>query len=134
MVEVNQAVMNRLFKTTDLVRDDLHVRAHRDQPELLEKLGYRPKVIMLSVGGHRLVVDLALYEFLEQVEQGRQPSRRDLGQFEALVFLGENLGNSVSKEREEEGGALFVFQEPTASLYRLVEDDFGVPRLTPVTL
>jgi hypothetical protein len=60
-------------------------------------LGYRPHLLVLSLAQNRLIVDLELYEFLLQVQDGRQPSRRDLAQFEALLFIGEQIGNPKSQ-------------------------------------
>lgn len=133
LVEIDSGVMKKLFNPTELVLPDAHIESHRGEPELMQALRYRPKTLILDVGGHRLVVDLALYEFLEQVGEGRQPSRRDLAQFEALIFLGEHLGNAVAAETRGGDQTLFVLEQRDGAyeLYRLARDAFGSASLTP---
>jgi hypothetical protein len=88
----------------------------------------------LSLVGNRLLVDLELYEFLLQVQDGRQPSKRDLAQFEALLFIGEQIGNHLAN-RDEAGEPvpLHILEDGTEdsadALYKLYLDDFGEPAI-----
>ncbi len=132
MVEVEQSSFKNLFSAKKILQQDTHVLAHRDEPELLEHLGYRPSLVMLTLAGKRLLVDLELYEFLLQVQDGRQPSKRDLAQFEALLFIGEHIGNELTRTRDG-GACLHVLDETSGALYKLHQDDFDTLTLERVS-
>lgn len=129
MVLVNDEKLTELFAPTKLLRKDAHILAHADRRELLERLGYRPRVIPLSLARHRLIVDLTLHRFLLQVRDGRKPSRRDLAQFEALFYLGEHIGNELAGAQPKGKEELYVYDNEAGDLYKLHRNDFGKVKL-----
>lgn len=131
LVEVDQAAFDKLFRLGNILQPDPHVDAHRGHPELLDHLGYRPHMVHLSLVSNRLLVDLDLYDFLRQVQDGRQPSKQDLAQFEALLFIGEQIGNHLASPASGPAVALYVFDEPTGTLHKLYVDDFGDLTIEP---
>ncbi|WP_428267882.1 serine/threonine-protein kinase [Haliangium sp.] len=124
LVEVERKAFEKIFRLQAMLRPDAHIAAHAERGGLLEQLGYRPHMVTLSLRGNRLLVDLALYEFLLQVRDGRQPSHRDLAQFEALLFIGEQIGNHLAHSGDA-AVPLHVFDEDSGALYQLFLDDFG---------
>ena len=123
LVAVDDESFRKHFNARSLLVEDIHVVAHRGREKLLSELGYRPRMVQLSLASKRLLIDFELYEFLRQVREGRQPSKRDLAQFEALLFVGEQLGNDLVQKQP--GMALYVLHEPTHEFHKLYRDDFG---------
>jgi DNA phosphorothioation-dependent restriction protein DptF len=125
MVRVDDRMLKDLFFIKDLLVRDAHILAHADRGDLLRCLGYRPRVITLSLVRHRLIVDLTLHRFLLQVRDGRKPSRRDLAQFEAIFYLGEHIGNALVREQARGKEELYVYDSAEGALHRLYRDGFG---------
>jgi serine/threonine protein kinase len=129
LVRADRAVLDEHFHVQKIVREDVHIAAHRGRAQLLSLLGYQPTQVTLDILGIRLTVDLALYEFLRRVNEGQKPSMRALSQFQALLFIGERVGNELARaQRTKE---LFVLDKAQSTLYRLADDDFGQPHLKP---
>lgn len=127
-VKIDERSFDDFFAPTKLLVRDAHILAHlgdREREELLRCLAYRPRMVTLRLADHRLVVDLALYQFLLQVRDGRRPSRRDLTQFEALFYLAEHIGNKLAVEQPPGKEELYVLDGATNQLYRLFHDGFG---------
>lgn len=103
---------------------DVHLRLHRDRPALLDALGYEPRVMNLDLAGMRVVIDLDLFDFLDQVGEGRQPSKQDLAQFEVLAFLGDHIGNLLARPISGRYAPLFVFDDEHRTLHQLSRNEF----------
>ncbi|MDY0003441.1 MAG: protein kinase [Polyangia bacterium] len=129
LTEASGSELDEVFSPLTLIVRDAQIRAHRNRPDLLAKLGYRARLVTLSINRRRLTIDPQLYDFLLQVRRGRQPSARDLAQFEALLFVGESLGNFLAGRHNR---ALFI-KPPKESLLRLSQDAFGEVSIKPVT-
>lgn len=128
LVQVDQAGLSTIFGLKQLVRSDIQIDGHllTGREVLLTLLGHRPRMVTLSVRNHRLMVDRDLYNFLQQVKRGQQPSTQDLAQFQTIRFAGEKLGNHLAQERSRQ--TLFVLErgsEDQRRLYRLTRDEFG---------
>jgi hypothetical protein len=54
---------------------------------------------------------------------------RDLSQFQALLFIGERVGNHLAKAQSTR--ELFVYHGDAGTLFRLGTDDFGAAHLEP---
>ena len=125
LVEASDVGLRQLFAVSEILATDPHVRAHKGRMEVLDRLGYRPVTVQLRIAGVRLVVDLDLYDFLCRVEEGQKPSQRDLAQFQALVFVGERIGNQVAEAMTGHSETLFVYDGETSDLYELRANEWG---------
>lgn len=128
LVEVNDHSLNEYFGIQKMLRPDVHVEAHRNRPELLQLLGYRPRVVQIGLAGVRIAVDIELHRFLERVQRGQKASPRNLDQFQALGFIGERMGSDVARRQESGGAALYLFDNDL--LHRLKLDDFDNPTMS----
>lgn len=125
LVKADGSALDELFSVLKIVAPDIHIVAHHRREALLRLLGYRPTQVTLDVLGVRLSVDLELYDFLRRVKEGQKPSVRDLSRFQALLFVGERVGNALAvSQRTKE---LFVWDG--ARLHRLATDAFGQPQM-----
>lgn len=130
LVRADSTALDELFNVLKIVAPDVHIRAHEGRTRLLDLLGYRPTQVTLDILGIRLTIDLELYEFLRRVNDGQKPSVRALSQFQALLLIGERVGNALaSGQRTKE---LYVWDASKAHLHRLALDDFGHPHLHTV--
>jgi hypothetical protein len=131
LVKAEAEKLKEYFSPLSLIQPDVHVDAHvrGSRVELLNRLGYRPKIMTLSIAGHRLMVDRSLYGFLVQVRRGQQPSAHDLAQFQALRFIAERMGNKLAENANE----LYVLDGDSGELSRLSKNDFGAYRMNTVT-
>jgi serine/threonine protein kinase len=129
LVRADRSALDEPFALQRMVVQDLHVVAHRGRERLLELLGYRPNQVTLRILGVRVTVDLELFEFLRRVDAGLKPSMRDLSQFQALLFIGERVGNHLAKAQSTR--ELFVYHGDAGTLFRLGTDDFGAAHLEP---
>lgn len=130
LVRADYAALEEQFNVLKIVAPDVHIRAHDGRARLLDLLGYRPTQVTLDILGIRLTIDLELYEFLRRVNDGQKPSVRALSQFQALLLIGERVGNALaSGQRTKE---LYVWDGAKAHLHRLALDDFGHPHLNTV--
>lgn len=127
LVRADRAMLDPVFSIPRIVAQDVHIASHRGRENLLSLLGYSPTQVTLDVLGVRLTVDLALYEFLRRVNDGQKPSVRDLSQFQALLFIGERVGNELARSQQTK--ELFVWDAEKGVLYRLATDDFGEAHL-----
>ena len=132
LVEASDRQLSQIFSVIQILERDPHVVAHTGRLELLDCLGYRPVTVQLKIAGVRLVVDLDLYDFLRRVEDGQKPSQRDLAQFQALVFVGERIGNQVSSGGQPEGQVLYVYSGNSGELHGLRANEWGQVRMTRV--
>lgn len=132
LVEVDESGLKDIFGLKQVLRPDIHVEAHRENPELLSQLGYRPRMITLSLRSHRLMVDRDLFSFLLLVKRGQQPSAQDLAQFQTIRFAGEKLGNQLAARKDQ---PLYVLQRSDSDgrrLFKLWRDDFEELRMEEV--
>lgn len=130
LVKADRSALEELFSVLRIVAPDIHIVAHEGREALLGLLGHRPTQVTLDVLGVRLAVDLELFDFLRRVNEGQKPSVRDLARFQALLFVGERVGNALAdSQRAKE---LFVWDGATARLHRLAADAFGQPHLRSV--
>jgi serine/threonine protein kinase len=127
LVKAERGALEDLFSVLKIVAPDIHTVAHADREVLLGLLGYRPTHVMLDVLGVRLAVDLELYDFLLRVNEGQKPSVRDLARFQALLFVGERVGNALAASRQTK--ELFLWDGAQSRLHRLATDAFGQPHL-----
>lgn len=128
LVEVNDHTLNEYFGIQKMLRPDVHIEAHRNRPELLRLLGYRPRVVQIALAGVRIAVDIDLHAFLERVQRGQKASPRNLDQFQALGFIGERMGSDIARRQESGGAALYLFDNEV--LHRLKLDDFDNPTMS----
>lgn len=130
LVEAQSTDLDKFFDPIELIQRNVHIEAHvrGQRTELLEHLGYRPKILTLNVAGHRLMVDQALHEFLVAVRRGQQPSAHDLAQFQALRFIAERMGNKLAEHASE----LFVLDGEDGTLSKLSKSGFGTYRMSAV--
>ena len=130
LVRADYSTLNDAFNVQRIVAADVHILAHAGRTQLLDLLGYRPTQVTLDILGIRLTIDLALYEFLRRVNDGQKPSIRALSQFQALLLIGERVGNALaSNQRTKE---LYVWDGSKSQLHQLALDDFGHPHLHAV--
>jgi len=127
LIRADRAALGRIFNVTQIVARDLHVQAHQGRGSLLDLLGYRPRLVTLDILGVRLTVDLALYDFLHRVGEGQKPSVRDLSQFQALLIIGERIGNKLA--HSQQANEVYVWDASRNKLYCLGKDDFGQARM-----
>ncbi|NMO20606.1 protein kinase [Pyxidicoccus fallax] len=127
LVRADSAALDDIFNIQKIVAPDVHIEAHVGRPALLTALGYRPNQVTLTLLGVRLTVDLSLYGFLRRVSAGQKPSMRDLTQHQALLYIGERVGNELAQARRAKD--LYVWDADAHSLSRLHIDDFGQPHL-----
>ena len=132
LVEASDRQLSQLFSVTQILEPDPHVVAHKGRLHLLDRLGYRPVTVQLTIAGVRLVVDLDLYDFLRRVEDGQKTSQRDLAQFQALVFVGERIGNQVSAGAHQQGETLYVYDGESGALHELRSNEWGQVQMTRV--
>ena len=130
LVRLEARSLEPIFRVQQIVVPDLHIRAHLGREALLSLLGYTPTQITLDVLGVRLTVDLTLYRFLQRVSEGLKPSQRDLGQFQALSFVGDRIGNRLAKG--DAGQSIYVWDTKRETMYALTTNDFGSPHLAKV--
>lgn len=131
LVRANRSALDGHFSIRSIVAPDVHIVAHAQRSHLLALLGYSPDQVTLNITGVRLTVDLALFEFLSRVKHGQKPSVRDMSQFQALLFIGERIGNELA--RAQEANDVFIWQGEENMLHRLSTDDFGQPHLERVS-
>ncbi|RKG86866.1 hypothetical protein D7W82_15185 [Corallococcus sp. CA049B] len=127
LVRADSPALDEIFHIQKIVAPDVHVEAHQMRARLLSALGYRPNQVSLTLLGVRLTVDLALYSFLRRVSAGQKPSMRDLTQHQALLYIGERVGNELAQARRAKD--LYVWDADAQKLSRLYIDDFGQPHL-----
>jgi hypothetical protein len=127
LVRADSPALDEIFHIQKIVAPDVHVEAHQIRPQLLSALGYRPNQVTLTLLGVRLTVDLALYSFLRRVSAGQKPSMRDLTQHQALLYIGERVGNELAQARRAKD--LYLWDADAQKLSRLYIDDFGQPHL-----
>lgn len=123
LVQVDAKKLKDIFGFKNLLRSDIQIDAHRDRRELLHTQGYRPRMVTLAVQNHRLMVDRDLYNFLQLVKHGQQPSAQDLAQFQTIRFAGEKLGNYLATSALE----LFVLERGSGDqrrLHKLYRDEY----------
>ncbi|WP_052546482.1 protein kinase domain-containing protein [Enhygromyxa salina] len=129
LVHADETELRRVFNIREILRPDIHIAAHQERQNLLKLLGYRPRQITLDIVRLRLTVDLELHDFLNRVKEGQRPSIRDLAQFQALLFIGDRVGNEIAT-----GGRstheLYVWRGDENRLYRLYRDAFDYPKIT----
>lgn len=131
LVRANRSALDGHFSIRSIVVPDVHIVAHAKRSHLLVLLGYAPDQVTLNITGVRLTVDLALFEFLSRVKNGQKPSVRDMSQFQALLFIGERIGNDLA--RSQEASDVFVWQGEEGTLHRLSTDDFGQPHIERIS-
>ena len=127
LVRADTTALDEIFNIQKIVAPDVHIEAHKGGSALLSVLGYRPNQVTLMLLGVRLTVDLALYGYLRRVSAGQKPSMRDLTQHQALLYVGERVGNELAQARRAKD--LYVWEADAQKLSRLYTDDFGQPHL-----
>ena len=127
LIRADRTALGRIFNVTKIVASDIHVLAHRGRSSLLNLLGYRPRQVTLDILGVRLTVDIELYDFLHRVGEGQKPSVRDLSQFQALLFVGERVGNKLA--HSQQASEVYVWDASRNKLYCLGKDDFDQARM-----
>ena len=125
LVQATDDGLRELFSLRRILLHDPHVLAHEGRRELLDSLGHRPVTVLLRIAGVQLIVDLELYDFLTRVEEGQKPAQRDLAQFQALLFVGERVGNQLATAKGGGAPPLFVYDPSRQELHQLQENDFG---------
>jgi hypothetical protein len=128
LVRADATNLDPIFNVQRIVAADVHIVAHEARRQLLGLLGYRPNQVTLDVLGVRVTIDLSLYDFLRRVNDGQKPSVRDMSQFQALLFIGERVGNALARQHGTKD--LFVWEGTSNLLYCLGTDDFGQAHLT----
>jgi serine/threonine protein kinase len=133
LVRAESAALSNLLSVQRIVRPDIHIQAHGGREHILRLLGYHPNHVVLDVLGVRIAVDLPLYEFLVRVNDGQKPARRDLAQFQSLLYMGDRLGNHLAGRQGDKAQELFVWDKTNQKLHRLAVDDFGQTTVTPTS-
>ena len=130
LIQATDDGLRDLFSLGRILMKDPHVLAHEGRRKLLDSLGHRPVTVLLQIAGVQLIVDLELYDFLTRVEEGQKPGQRDLAQFQALLFVGERVGNQLATEQSGRVPSLFVYDPSAQSLHELQANDFGDVEMT----
>ena len=111
LVAADKPALAREFRVQDLIVRDAHLEAHGGSSQVIRLLGYTPRTVTIKVAGVQVVVDRRMFAFLRRVDAGQKPSVRDLAGFQALVFIGDRLGNRIAAG-EHGRMELFIWDAP----------------------
>lgn len=134
LVQATDDGLREMFSLSRILLKEPHIVAHAGRKDLLARLGHQPVTVLLRIAGVQLIIDLELYDFLSRVEEGQKPAQRDLAQFQALLFVGERVGNQLATSGDGRPARLFVYGPEDESLHELQTNDFGDVEMTRSSL